>query len=47
MTIKSIDKDGKEHEFCDVCGDCITCGPCYCELDFYEEDEDDSEGIFD
>lgn len=25
-------KEG-QHSYCDVCGDCVICGPCYCELE--------------
>jgi hypothetical protein len=31
-------EDGTTHKFCEVCGDCVYCGPCYCELDEAEKE---------
>lgn len=27
----------QEHKFCEQCGDCVLCGPCYCELQQQEK----------
>lgn len=37
------DKDGRWHEHCEQCGDCILCGPCWCEIQ--EEQKKQSEEL--